>query len=158
MLGWYYDWQLSRPGVLHDVFTQRSLKCTNFIQITDDEMNLAQSFPPGSPADSDEFFRLESRSHCPSLPGSAASTYVFQSQTGSAGVCGLMLAAPLCIQLIRHINMTHHLNYGQLVWTAKQAGTRACIRVAVGGKKEDTAHFWRSLHFQKWGLSRADIN
>lgn len=38
------------------------------------------------------------------------------------------------------------------------ASVRECVSAMVWDGKEDTAHFWRSPHFQKWGLSRADIN
>lgn len=106
-------------------------------------------------------------STCPSLICSPAFKYDFQGQTGSVAFWATMWAELLCMQSMCRKHMTQHLNYGHLVGTMKhgtlelqQAG-KACVKVRISNAaewKEDTAHFWRSLHFQKWGLSRADIN
>lgn len=55
----------------------------------------------------------------------------------SAGVCVHETCAEVCV---------------------RDASARECVSAMVWDGKEDTAHFWRSPHFQKWGLSRADIN
>lgn len=66
----------------------------------------------------DKLITLVMGSTCPSLPYSAAFKSIFQGQTG-LGFWTIPWAGLLCIQFICHKHMTHHLNYGHLVWTKK---------------------------------------
>lgn len=84
------------------------------------------------------------------------------SRSDWQGFWPIAWAELLCIQFICHRHMTHHLNYGYQAWTKatsvveqQQQTGAASAKVSVNAARQKRGHWtlWRSLHFQKWGLS-----